>query len=922
MKTLISRTISQEKIPVLILSQQDNLVAPLLANQITKQFSEYVGVFLHEQTLGSFIRTIEVPPYLLVCVDFVLERVIQNVVREFGCPIIYVFSKEGMNKPENVFPIILRGNVYDAGVIQSCAEFIIRERGVQKETILVGGGEEIVRSTHSIVAPSKKNITLAEDEVVEEDSSEKGLVEEDGDKKGLGGAENPLVTHTPFKHAEKSYLVSPTPPRIPAFSHVPVEHPILLDSNESSSIHSEQKTVLQSILQKGDGVGQQTNSGMQFSFQESTRVQKLEESTFEPPPIISTKKKRFRVRTPFEKMRALFLSVLGGVLLVHVGLLLLFYLVSERSIRWIQQLQSSSTEGVTYVVTKQNVALLQSSISMVGWYADYLRRISVFVGQDAWIEDRSRSMRFAEEIARVYAGSASASLDAGSLFLSILFPNVVQQGGVQQNIDALQSLQTTLDSVSKDSSIFLSELTQYQSSHGSIPLLAKEIAKLRKMTYTTSHILSVLPSMLGKNEKRTYLVVLQNPMELRPTGGFIQGVMMVVVEKGKVLDIQYFDTYALDEQLQGKVEPPADLTQFLKESQWYLRDANWSPDFPSSATKISWFFEKEMGVVVDGVIAINAHAVLPLLDLVQGVSLPSFNNETVEAENFMQRLVDRTEVNFRLEGSTKQDYFSETMKQIVQKMKSLDNVQASQLLSKILLSLEESQMYLYSKNPVEQEVLRSIGWDGGVLTPLCPQQFTEQMCIVDTSYVVEANVGVNKANESIKRTGTHVIFIHPNEIVHTHTLELENLSYSTAWPRGIYKTYVRMYVPPTATHSAILLNGEPLSASATYETVEQGKKVLGAYLEVPIQSTKALSFSYTIPAKEMESSAQSSGVFSYAFFMQKQAGVAQYPQSISIRIEPSTHLKKIAPEGTVIPNGVEFFSTMRTHQFVAVEVSR
>ena len=63
--------------------------------------------------------------------------------------------------------------------------------------------------------------------------------------------------------------------------------------------------------------------------------------------------------------------------------------------------------------------------------------------------------------------------------------------------------------------------------------------------------------------------------------------------------------YALDGQLKGHVDPPAPMRDLLGQEHWYLRDSNWDPDFKESAARAAWFYEKEGGVPVDGVIAIN-----------------------------------------------------------------------------------------------------------------------------------------------------------------------------------------------------------------------------------------------------------------------------------------------------------------------------
>lgn len=110
--------------------------------------------------------------------------------------------------------------------------------------------------------------------------------------------------------------------------------------------------------------------------------------------------------------------------------------------------------------------------------------------------------------------------------------------------------------------------------------------------------LTLKPFLGGKilsQERQTILVLLQNNMELRPTGGFIGSYALLNFFQGKLVDFEVYDVYEADGQLRGHAEPPADLKQYLGEDGWYLRDANWSPLFPKPRFRRLGFLEKEMG---------------------------------------------------------------------------------------------------------------------------------------------------------------------------------------------------------------------------------------------------------------------------------------------------------------------------------------
>jgi hypothetical protein len=95
----------------------------------------------------------------------------------------------------------------------------------------------------------------------------------------------------------------------------------------------------------------------------------------------------------------------------------------------------------------------------------------------------------------------------------------------------------------------------------------------------------ILPGLLGWGGEKRYLVLAQNPAELRPTGGYTGTVGVVTLRDGALVEQRFMDTYELSRR-EGLpfIEPPAALADRLlgDEQSWRLADANWSADFPKS----------------------------------------------------------------------------------------------------------------------------------------------------------------------------------------------------------------------------------------------------------------------------------------------------------------------------------------------------
>src|SRR3989344_5610276 len=99
-----------------------------------------------------------------------------------------------------------------------------------------------------------------------------------------------------------------------------------------------------------------------------------------------------------------------------------------------------------------------------------------------------------------------------------------------------------------------------------------------------------LEDFIGTKGTKKYLILFQNPSELRPTGGFPGTYGVVSFKDGKLQDFKVDDVYNLDGQLQELIIPPVQLQHITP--NWGMRDTNWFVDFPTSARKTMEFYEK------------------------------------------------------------------------------------------------------------------------------------------------------------------------------------------------------------------------------------------------------------------------------------------------------------------------------------------
>lgn len=125
-------------------------------------------------------------------------------------------------------------------------------------------------------------------------------------------------------------------------------------------------------------------------------------------------------------------------------------------------------------------------------------------------------------------------------------------------------------------------------------------------------LIKTLPSLLGEQEAKRYLVLFQNDKELRATGGFITAYAIFSIDKGIIKFEKSDDIYKLDDSISNKPKAPEPILKYLpKVYTLNLRDSNLSPDFLESMKTFEDMYERAaLKEDVDGIIAIDTHVLV------------------------------------------------------------------------------------------------------------------------------------------------------------------------------------------------------------------------------------------------------------------------------------------------------------------------
>lgn len=299
----------------------------------------------------------------------------------------------------------------------------------------------------------------------------------------------------------------------------------------------------------------------------------------------------------------------------------------------------------------------------------------------------------------------------------------------------------------------------------------------------------LLVAMLGKDEPRRYLVIFQNPSELRPTGGFMGSFAEVTLDRGEVrsLNVPPGGTYALQGDLTARVAPPEPLR--LIADRWEFQDSNWSPDFAQAAEKIRFFWSKAGGPTMDGIIAVNATFVEKLLAQTGPVDLPAFG-KTITADNFMLEVQKSVELEYDREENEPKKILGALAPILMERIKALPQSRMLPFFALVSDALETKDIQMSLSLDEEDALARRYGWSG-LLKPTDGDAFA----------LIGANIAGQKTDLSIEEQVTHVATIGAEgSIEDAVTVTRAHTAPKGEVFRGVRNVeYFRFYVPRGAT---------------------------------------------------------------------------------------------------------------------------
>jgi hypothetical protein len=169
--------------------------------------------------------------------------------------------------------------------------------------------------------------------------------------------------------------------------------------------------------------------------------------------------------------------------------------------------------------------------------------------------------------------------------------------------------------------------------------LAKKLPRLEVRAASARDGLTAFIAFAGGNGPQRYLVLSQNPDEVRPTGGFMGSYGLLSSKAGHLKVDEYGDTNAWDNARPAAVIPEkhAEPTIFrIADTNETMANTNARPDWPTAAKTAIQLWQKGGGPAVNGVVSFTPNFLARLVAVFGPIRVPAYN-DTITGANLVAR---------------------------------------------------------------------------------------------------------------------------------------------------------------------------------------------------------------------------------------------------------------------------------------------
>jgi hypothetical protein len=375
------------------------------------------------------------------------------------------------------------------------------------------------------------------------------------------------------------------------------------------------------------------------------------------------------------------------------------------------------------------------------------------------------------------------------------------------------------------------------------------IADVTPFASSAEPIVNLVSAALGADGPRDYLLAFQNNAESTALGGSAASYTLMHTDGGAISTAAQGNSGDFEEGV--PVDVAVDQSALDIYGEYLINHINTStsrPDFPTAASIMSAFWQRDKGITVDGVISIDPIALGLILNATGPITLTT--GDVVNSENAVDLFTNGIYKRYpSYEEAPKADaFFEEAASTIVDKVTSGD-FDIGAMISSLADGIDQGSIMVWSAAPEEQAALAGMRIQG-VLPATNEKETVIGVYFRDTSkskidYYLSTSTATTTDVCSTAETPTFTtsVTLHSN-LDEATAKALPDYVKSDVWGSKKFRTEVFVYGPigSSAAGSSVIQEGLETVPTGVYADLNRPVVSFGAYLAPGETTTVQVTF--------------------------------------------------------------------------------
>lgn len=364
----------------------------------------------------------------------------------------------------------------------------------------------------------------------------------------------------------------------------------------------------------------------------------------------------------------------------------------------------------------------------------------------------------------------------------------------------------------------------------------KELKAYRGQLGEAIKVVDIIPEIFGSQGVKNTFVLIQNDNEQRSTGGVIEFIYQISIDRGQVVFQKSYLSQDVDKINDFVVVPPPLVEKITGEINWKLRDMNYNPDFPQTATNISWYLEKKLKTKPNLVISLNTKVLENIL-----INNPELSKELSDTKSDVYSA--------KLQSGEAIEVTNDLFQKIIAKIIN-HQVNLVDLASISTKAISDGNLKIWVENNEIENILKSEPVAGSITNyPCISAMNSARKCFSETTSLNFSNFSLIPLNNYLQKSFIHTV---TPEVLSVDNEIIVNYKYLKNTPlinRNLVEI-AQLYLPSPAIISKITLNNEDIPLQNLISTDEFSLKRYQFILSTTLNQNQQLKIKYVVPLLE------------------------------------------------------------------------